>query len=191
VTPSSASDANSADISLLTRRLAAGDESAFREFHARYFDRLYRFLLVVTRGHEDAAQEALQQTLLRVARHAREFSDEDIFWSWLKAVARNAALDGGRKRRRYLALLERFTFLRPSPEAAAGESDERWREVLDEALAEMSDEDRALIAGKYLEGARVRELAGDTGLTEKTVEARLFRLRRELADRILRKLRVR
>jgi RNA polymerase sigma-70 factor (ECF subfamily) len=191
VTPSSASDANSAEVPLLTRRLAAGDESAFREFHARYFDRLYRFLLVVTRGDQDAAQEALQQTLLRVARHAREFSDEDIFWSWLKAVARNAALDGGRKRRRYLALMERFAFRIDSPEAVAPKADERWREVLDEALAEMSDEDRALIAGKYLEGASVRELAEGAGLTEKTVETRLFRLRRALGERILRKLRTR
>ena len=60
-------------IAALTRRLATGDEAAFREFHGRYFDRLYRFLLVVTRGQEHAAQDALQETMLRVARYAREF----------------------------------------------------------------------------------------------------------------------
>ena len=53
------------DTAVLTRRLAAGDEAAFREFHARYFDRLYYFLLVVTHGQELEAQEALQDTLLR------------------------------------------------------------------------------------------------------------------------------
>ena len=40
--------------------MAAGDEEAFREFHAHYFDRLYRFLLVVARGQEHEAQEALK-----------------------------------------------------------------------------------------------------------------------------------
>ena len=66
-------------IVMLTRRLAAGDEAAFREFHQRYFDRLYQFLLVVAHGQEHEAQEALQLTLLRVLRYARVF--ESDCWS--------------------------------------------------------------------------------------------------------------
>jgi DNA-directed RNA polymerase specialized sigma24 family protein len=81
----------------LTLRLAGGDEEAFREFHTLYFDRLYQFLLVVTRGQEHEAQEALQETMLRVARYARGFETEEAFWSWLKVVARSAARDAGRK----------------------------------------------------------------------------------------------
>ena len=44
-----------AGVAELTRRLAGHDEEAFREFHARYFDRLYQFLLVVARGQEHEA----------------------------------------------------------------------------------------------------------------------------------------
>jgi len=40
----------------LTRKLVLGDESAFREFHASYFDRLYRFTLSVVRGAEHEAE---------------------------------------------------------------------------------------------------------------------------------------
>ena len=93
------------------RGIAAGDEAAFREFHGRYLDRLYQFLLVVARGQETEAQEALQETLLRVVRHARAFDTEEALWDWLKVVARSAARDGGRKRHRYLALLSRFTLI--------------------------------------------------------------------------------
>ena len=57
----------------------------------RYFDRLYQFLLVVTSGRDDEAQEALQQTLLRVVKYVRAQESEEMFWSWLKAVARSAA----------------------------------------------------------------------------------------------------
>src|ERR1041385_3954857 len=89
----SAREAASGDIELLTRSLAAGDELAFEQFHSLYFDRLYRFLLVVTRGQEHDAQEALQQTLLRVIRYARVFRSEEAFWCWLKVVARSAARD--------------------------------------------------------------------------------------------------
>ncbi|HVY68617.1 MAG TPA: hypothetical protein VHH73_01740, partial [Verrucomicrobiae bacterium] len=71
-----------AGITALTRRLAAGEEAAFREFHAQYFDRLYQFLIVVARGQEHEAREALQETLIRVARYARPFADEEAFWCW-------------------------------------------------------------------------------------------------------------
>jgi DNA-directed RNA polymerase specialized sigma24 family protein len=77
----------------LTTGLASANEEAFREFHRLYFDRLYYFLLIVCRGSHDEAQEALQQTLIRVVRHARAFETEETFWCWLKVVARSAARD--------------------------------------------------------------------------------------------------
>ncbi len=92
----------------LTRNLARGNEKAFTEFHERYFDRLFGFLLVVARGNEDEAREVIQETFIRVLRHARVFCDEEIFWCWLKRVARSAAQDRGRKHSRYLNLLESF-----------------------------------------------------------------------------------
>jgi RNA polymerase sigma-70 factor (ECF subfamily) len=174
---------------LLTRRLAAGEEAAFREFHAAYFDRLYQFLLVVARGQEHAAREALQETLLRVARHARAFDREEVFWCWLKAVARNAARDGGRKRTRYAAVLERFaqetTVPAPMPSMV---SDHLLGGALEECLDELEALDRQVLAGKYLEGASVLELARTTGLTEKAIESRLARLRRHVRERLLKKL---
>jgi RNA polymerase sigma-70 factor (ECF subfamily) len=179
-----------AGIAALTQRLAAGDESAFREFHALYFDRLYQFLLVVARGQEHEAREALQETLLRVARHAQPFAEEEAFWCWLKAVARNAARDAGRKRTRYTALLQRFaSLLRPQSAPAPAAEDDRLTTLLADCLAEFPVEDRALLEGKYLHGATVAELANQTNLSIKAIESRLVRLRRELRERALHKLR--
>ncbi|HUR60516.1 MAG TPA: sigma-70 family RNA polymerase sigma factor [Opitutaceae bacterium] len=175
----------------LTRQLALGDEAAFREFHAQYFDRLYHFLLAVTRGQEHAAQDALQETLLRVVRYAREFETEEAFWGWLQVVARNAARDGGRKHRRYAALLERFAFRAPVDSPWPGREQERVRDALDESLAAVDAADRSLIEGKYLHGSTVLELAQQTGLTEKAVESRLHRLRRQIAAAIMERLRAR
>lgn len=177
-------------IAALTRRLVRAEETAFREFHALYFDRLYRFLLGVTRGEVHAAQDALQETLLRDVRHAREFQSEEIFWGWLKAVARNAARDARRKHRRYLALLDTFS-LRPDSAANSvlSRDDEAWRGLLEESLAQLEVADRHLLEEKYLRGATVLEMAASAGLTEKTIESRLARLRRQLARLVLRKLR--
>lgn len=177
-------------ITVLTRRLAASEETAFREFHAQYFDRLYQFLLVVARGQEHEAREAVQETLLRVARHARPFDDEEAFWCWLKAVARNAARDAGRKRTRYTALLQSFSaFIRPPAAAAPTADDGRLTVLLAECLTEFAPDDRGLLEGKYLHGLTVAELAQRTGLSIKAVESRLMRLRRELRTRALLKLR--
>jgi RNA polymerase sigma factor (sigma-70 family) len=176
-------------IGILTRRLAAGEEVAFREFHQLYFDRLYRFLLVVARGHEDQAREALQMTLLRVARYARGFESEEAFWDWLKVLARSAARDAGRRQQRYWALLERFARLWQPPSEETGPGEENClRLALTESLDELTPPDRLLVAGKYLEGQTVRELSAQTGLTEKAVESRLLRLRRLLRERTLYKL---
>jgi RNA polymerase sigma factor (sigma-70 family) len=145
-------------IAVLTRQMAAGDEEAFRQFHQLYFDRLYQFLLGVARGREQEARDALQETLLRAARAVRPFESEEVFWCWLKAVARNAARDAGRKQHRYFAFLQRFAF---HPPPLPAESD--WGAVLQECLTELDPEDRRLIEGKYLAGETVRELSAGPG----------------------------
>jgi RNA polymerase sigma-70 factor (ECF subfamily) len=174
-------------IASLTHRLAAGEDDAFRQFQALYFDWLYRFLLVVAHGDDTQAREALQETCLRVARHARKFEDEDAFWNWLKVVGRNSARDAGRKQRRYSALLERFSG-RSQTEAPSARPEDSLAAALEESVGELEPDDRILIEGKYLDGQTVRELSAQAGLTEKAVESRLLRLRRQLREGILKKL---
>lgn len=177
------------DIAALTAGIRAGDENAFREFHRLYFDRLYQFLLVVARGNEDEARDTLQETLLRVVRYARKFESEEVFWSWLAAIARNAARDGGRKQSRYLGLLRNFTLQWQNSGQPSSQVDLQLTDLLEEALEELNPEDRGIIEGKYLQGLSIRELAADAGLTEKAVESRLLRLRRQVREIILKKLR--
>jgi RNA polymerase sigma-70 factor, ECF subfamily len=180
-------ETNPKDVAPLTRRIAGGDDEAFREFHARYFDRLYQFLLVISRGQELEAREALQETFLRSVRYMREFSDEEALWCWLKAVARSAARDAGRKQKRYFALLERFALRRSAHNHEAHE-DLRLRAILDETLAELPVDDRRLIEEKYFDGVTVKTLSVSAGTTDKAIESRLLRVRRQLRERLLRKL---
>jgi RNA polymerase sigma-70 factor, ECF subfamily len=179
-----------AGIALLTSRLAAGDEEAFREFHRLYFDRLYHFLLGVTSGREHEAREALQETLLRVVRYAKPFTQEEAFWCWLKALARSAARDAWRKKESHSSLLQKFFLSRTSGPVELENSGESLTGFLKELLDELPNEDRALLEAKYFEGATVRELSLQTGLTEKAIESRLLRLRRQIREQLLKKLRI-
>ena len=49
----------------LARRLRTGDDSAFEEFFAEYFPRIYRFARVRLGGDEEAAEEVAQTTLIK------------------------------------------------------------------------------------------------------------------------------
>jgi RNA polymerase sigma-70 factor (ECF subfamily) len=171
----------------LTAALAIGDEEAFRQFHTAYFDRLFRYLIVVTRGDEDAARDALQETFTRVVRHARAFESPESLWSWLAMLARSAAADVGRKRRTYWRLIASYAMsLIPSGSDAGNDStDERLQALLQQALATLPEVERALVQAKYEWRVSVRDLAAEYGLTEKAVESRLVRARREMRTTVL------
>lgn len=193
--PRPASAPPAPDIAALTRGLVDGDEAAYRALHAAYFDRLLRYLLVVARGDEHAAREALQSAFVRVARHARPFAEESHLWSWLTVLARSALADQRRGRRRYLAFLDRFTRHSAAHESAVStpqaldDSAEQLGPILDAELAGIPGEDRALLEWKYRENQSVRAIAQRLDSTEKAVESRLARLRARIKTSLLARLR--
>ena len=171
----------------LTRRMAAGDELAYRSFYDAYFNRLSRYLLVVTAGDEDTAREALQSALVRVVRHIKVFPSDAIFWSWLTVLARSALSDQNRKKRRYLAFLDRFTWHTRAQQAAPDdpEADARLDTLLESSLGALPFDERRLVEAKYLDRRSVRDLAEEFNLSEKAVESRLVRIRHKLKTAIL------
>jgi RNA polymerase sigma factor (sigma-70 family) len=175
------------DIPVLTRRMAQGDESAYRTFYDAYANRLFRYLLVAAAGDEESAREALQAALVRVVRHIRAFPDDTIFWSWLTVLARSALSDQGRKRRRYLAFLDRFTRqARGEPEAEPSPAPgTRLLALLEGSLETLLLDERQIIEAKYFSGQSVRDIAGKMALSEKAVESRLTRIRQKLKTAIL------
>jgi RNA polymerase sigma-70 factor (ECF subfamily) len=197
-TPSSSPCSSPADegaleglqVEALTRRMAAGDEMAWRHFYDRYFDRLWRYLLVAAEGGEDLARESLQAALLRVARNIKIFHDDDVFWSWLTVLARTAFADERKKRRRYFFFLERFK-LQAEVEGESGhddQADERLKTLLGRHVASLPPDEQRLIEQKYFGRRTVREIAGELHTTEKAVESKLSRIRCKLKDATLKEL---
>lgn len=177
----------SPEVVALTRAMARGDETAYRIFYDAYFDRLLRYLLVVTGGNEEAAREAAQLALVRVVRHVKVFETEAVFWSWLTVLARSALVDESRKRRRYFSFLEKFTRHQEATPAVMnnGEADEQLRELLDRKMTALPDDERQLVELKYLRHQSVREIADGLQTTDKAVESKLSRVRRKLKDAVL------
>jgi RNA polymerase sigma-70 factor (ECF subfamily) len=175
------------DLAELTRQMAAGDDDAYRAFHDAYFDRLWRYLLVVAAGDEEAAREALQATLVRLVRHIKVFADEAVFWSWLTVLARSALSDQRRTQRRYLAFLDRFLAHARVEQAVLdnGEADAKLLALLERNVASLPADERELVRRKYASRQPVREIAGELQTSEKAVESRLSRVRQKLRAAIL------
>ena len=177
------------DVVTLTARMSRGDEAAFHEFHKLYFNRLLRYLFVVAGGQEEIAHEALQVTFVRVARHVRRFDSESAFWNWLAMLARNCVVDEMRKRNRYQSLLARFFQQRPADaDLKSIDADARFSELVQDGLASLPADERALLERKYLNGETVRELADEWQMTEKAMESFLLRVRRKLKNTVLNRL---
>ncbi|MEE9277201.1 MAG: sigma-70 family RNA polymerase sigma factor, partial [Dehalococcoidia bacterium] len=83
---------------LLLRRIADGDDDALRELYRAYarlaFTLAYRIL-----GHEDRAEDAVQEAFLRVWRNADRFDrSKGAFTTWFGRIVRNLCIDMLRRR---------------------------------------------------------------------------------------------
>jgi len=157
----------------LTRRLARGDETSWRDFHAGYRRRVRGLLLALWQGPEEALDDLVQETFLRAVRHMRVFGDEHELWCWLGVLARSAAFDAGRKRGRRQRFLERW---RREPRAVPPVTEVG----LAAAMGRIPEPEAELLRMKYESGRSVRSIAAELGLSEKAVEGRLGRARRRL-----------
>lgn len=170
-----------------TRRLAEGDEEAWRWFHQRYYLPLLRYASQRA-GNPSHAGEIVQQGYLRVARHVRPFTSEGDFWNWLCCVVRCAAVDHGRGTSRRLILMEKFTHWRAAqtPDGThSPDTEPPAAELLEEALSKLAEDESVLLRRKYCDGWSTRDLAAELGTTPKAVESRLGRLRERLRNLLL------
>lgn len=182
-------------VRLLTERMVSGEEAAFSEFHGRYSDRLFRYLLVLTRGQEDFARELCQTTMVQAVRSVREFADEEHLWNWLARVGRNCFIDAWRKRKRSpemvpLSEAERQSSAEGAALSGAAVNYEReLMERLKESISDLEAAERILIEDFYFEEKTQQTIAEERQTSSKAVESKLARIRQKLRAMLLTKLR--
>jgi RNA polymerase sigma-70 factor (ECF subfamily) len=180
VLPFSSSEPEATPLRVLTTGLACGDDASWMQFHREYGPAIFRQLLAATHGDYDLASEALQQTYLRIARHARPCDSEAQFASWLRLAAHSALSDCRRRRKSYFELLRH----RAADPAERIDDDGPLFAALDDSLAALAPEQRALLEAKYFRRESVQGIADRLGLSAKAVESRLTRARAELRERL-------
>jgi RNA polymerase sigma factor (sigma-70 family) len=167
-------------IKLITAGIRDGNEEDFQKFYTEYSPRLFRLLLVITRGNEQLTTELHQEVMIRAARKMKVFEDEQKLWNWLCQVARNAWFDQLRrlKVRKPHEILSGDGF--PSP----GEVENELFEYLEADLARLSVEERSLVEAFYYRDESQKVIAERA----KAIECELARVRQKLKKFILRRL---
>ena len=161
-------------------RAQRGEAAAFSELVARYQDRIYRYLLRMTRSQEDA-RELTQETFLNAYQALARWRPDARLSSWLFRIAHNQALDRLRRARRveFVALDEvqadRIPAATPTPEAVL--QTRQSIAALEGALARLSLEQREILLLRDIEDMPYEDIAAVLGLSLGTVKSRIARAR--------------
>jgi len=186
----------------LARACAAGNERAWQDFIARYRQKLHGMALHITRDVAHAAElaDSLFADLYGVNTRDGIRRSKLVFYTgrgslegWLRTVMAQEFINRYRKQKRTVSLEEQTeegVQFRAAVQEPAYASDQRLEAATDEALAELSSEDRFTLASYYLDGRTLAEIARTLGLHESSVSRRLDRLATGLRKRILAGLRM-
>ena len=161
----------------LVGRAQRGDHDAFDLLASRAYHRLYAVARRILRD-EYAAEDAVQEALVRAWRDLRGLRDPDRFEPWLHRLLVRACADQVRTTRRRIVAVPL-----PSIEPAAPEDDvSRFadRDELDRAFLQLSVEHRAVLVLVLYVGLSGPEVASILGIPEGTVHSRLHYASREM-----------
>ena len=175
--------------------VAPADREALSQALVEHGDRLYALALRVTRDPDlagDAVQEAFATALQRVAA----FRGESSLGTWLHRIVYNKSIDLLRHRGRQAPLPDEDeggmvadddrlaqmpAWSRPPDQILYGEE---TRQALDEALAHLTPQQRAVFTLREMEGLTTDEVSAALDLEPGAVRVHLHRARLRLRSRL-------
>lgn len=120
------------DEQLVSRYLEHGDQAAFRQLVERHQERIFGYLLGMVRDR-DVANDLFQETFLRVISAMNKtratYTHHGRWLSWTMRIARNAALD-------YLRSRKKWVDVTPSSD---DEGTPFWDRLADDDLVDATD----------------------------------------------------
>lgn len=150
-------------------RAMAGDHDAFAALAAGHVDRLYGLARIILRD-VDRAEDATQETLVRMWREIPQLRDPDRFRAWLRRLLVNACHDEGRRVRRRAEVTMLAEYGPSIGDASASLVD---RDQLDRGFRRLPLEQRVVVVLSHLEGLTHAEIAATLELPLGTVKSRL------------------
>jgi RNA polymerase sigma-70 factor (ECF subfamily) len=178
----------------LVQTAEKGDRRAFEQLVTRY-TRFAGAVAYGVTGDFHAARDVVQESFLKVFSSLGSLQSPDRFRAWLRNVVRTTALDWRRRNKKGIQSLDALDSDdgdlkapdRGDPLSDVAEQGELRARVRDE-IDRLPPSHREVVALKYLDGRSYEEIEVITGLSQATIESRLFRARQKLKNRFERVL---
>jgi RNA polymerase sigma-70 factor (ECF subfamily) len=170
--------------SVAVAQARTGDSGAFRVLVERHSRNLFRLAYRMT-GHQQDAEDVVQETFLRAYRQLSKFDERASFGTWLYRIAANCSLDLIRGRKRRAAQtepaaeegapdpIESLPDPAPAPDrlAMSGEIESKVASVLD-GLSEM---ERTAFVLRHYEGMCIDDIGRTLGVQPNAAKHSIFR----------------
>jgi len=161
----------------LTKRAVTGDERAFAAIFQRYHQSLYRFCMAIV-GNPHDAQEALQNTMIKVLRALPGEERQIDLKPWLYRIAHNESIDLLRRRRESTELdVEQIAPGYGLAEDAA--TRERLRRLLAD-MKELPERQREVLVMREMAGLDFEEIGGALDTSGAVARQTLYEARQSL-----------
>jgi RNA polymerase sigma-70 factor (ECF subfamily) len=164
-------------------RIQAGETEGFAVLLERYSQPVFNLVLKIVENREDA-EELTQDVFLKAFRSLGSFQGESRFSTWLYRIAYNTAVSATRKRRQEWLSIDEVMIENVSEEYVSDELEQTGKEEqlvrLEQALAQLPPDERALVTLFYLQEKTVEEVVSITKLSASNVKTKLHRIRKKL-----------
>ena len=164
-------------------KVLAGDSSAFAVLVERHKNNVFNICIKILRNREEA-EEAAQDTFLKVFEKLTTFKNEAKFSTWLFRVAYNMSISQQRKSRVKQFDIDDYiieTYTEDELiETLNKESTHEREKRLKYAIAKLESKEQILLQLYYDKDMSVIDIAKITNLSESNVKVKLHRARQKL-----------
>jgi len=165
-----------------------GSDEAFTQIVETYQKPIYNLCYRML-GEPTAAEDAAQETFLRVYQNLHRYDISRAFGTWILSIAAHYCIDLLRKKKFKMFSMDAenddgMTFELPDASAPDPEAESVKRELharLHLLLKDLDETDRAAVVMRYWHDFSEKEIAQSLDLTVSAVKSRLHRSRRALA----------
>ena len=159
--------------SLLIHAARSGDVRAFAELVDTYYARCLRFALHMLSSRDDA-EEAVQDTFIRVYRALPKYEEREAFEPWLFRILANRCRTAGGRARRHADVVE-YGDVPERPTTHPADEAFAWREAIQSALAALPREQREAFLMRHVEDLSYEDMSTATGARVSALKMRVKR----------------
>ncbi|HEV8325274.1 MAG TPA: sigma-70 family RNA polymerase sigma factor [Myxococcota bacterium] len=185
----------------LVHHARKGDDAAFKTLVERYQRRVYGIAYGMLHNADDA-MDVTQEAFIKVHRYIGSFQGTSSFYTWLYRITVNLAIDLLRKGSKmstvdfddaldHASEAQEATGLLPGQLGTSPTQELERHKISDEiqaALAKLSDNHRAVIVMRELEGLSYKDMARAMKCSKGTIMSRLHHARRKMQAMLRAKL---